>query len=430
LIDHINRIGQVFYEKEEDSGAGMKKGWEVKKLEDVVDFQRGLTYSKKDEVGFSDNVVLRSNNVDLAKNILDLTELKYINPAIEIPKNKKVKKGSLIICTANGSKSHLGKIALINDDYNFAFGGFMGMITPKEKLDSSFLFYLMTSHFYKKFISELSDGANINNLKFGDLGQFEIPLPPLPEQKRIVAILDEAFAAIDKAKANAEKNLANAKELFESYLNGIFANPGEDWEEKRLGEITLKIGSGATPLGGQKAYKHQGISLIRSLNIHDDEFKYDDLAFIDEVQATKLSNVSIEPRDVLLNITGASIARCNIVPDNVLPARVNQHVSIIRLKTDVLLPEFLYYMLISKPHKNKLLYSGEKNGATRQALTKSLIENYKVSYPDIKIQKEIIKKINAVKYESILLKKIYQQKIVALDELKKSILKKAFEGAF
>src|SRR5690606_26261388 len=179
---------------------------------------------KKDEVDLSDNIVLRSNNVDLIKNELDFTELKYINPAIEVQESKKVKKGSLLICTANGSKSHLGKVALIDDDYNYAFGGFMGQVTPKEKLDSKFLFYLMTSDNYKKFINELSDGANINNLKFSDLGQFEIPLPPLPEQQRIVSILDQAFAAIAKAKANAEQNLKNAQELFESYLNSIKAD--------------------------------------------------------------------------------------------------------------------------------------------------------------------------------------------------------------
>src|SRR5690606_32347717 len=172
---------------------------------------------KKDEVDLSDNIVLRSNNVDLIKNELDFTELKYINPAIEVQENKKVKKGSLLICTANGSKSHLGKVALIDDDYNYAFGGFMGLMNPKQKLDSKFLFYLMTSDNYKKFINELSDGANINNLKFGDLGQFEIPVPPLPEQQRIVSILDDAFAAIAKAKANAEQNLKNSKELFKSY---------------------------------------------------------------------------------------------------------------------------------------------------------------------------------------------------------------------
>ena len=144
----------------------LKEGWEMKKLGEVCEFQRGLTYSKNDEVDFSNNVILRSNNVDLKTNKLNFDELKFINENVLIPDNKKVKKGSLIICTANGSKSHLGKIALINEEMNYAFGGFMGLITPKSEVLSEFLFYILTSTFYKKFISELSDGANINNLKF------------------------------------------------------------------------------------------------------------------------------------------------------------------------------------------------------------------------------------------------------------------------
>ena len=104
------------------------------------------------------------------------------------------------------------------------------------------------------------------------------------------------------------------------------------WIRRRLSDVTTKIGSGATPQGGEANYKQSGVSLIRSLNVHDGEFRMKDLAFIDETQATQLDNVSIEPRDVLLNITGASVARCCVVPSEVLPARVNQHVSILRPK--------------------------------------------------------------------------------------------------
>jgi len=405
----------------------MKQGWEIKRLEDVVEFQRGLTYSKKDEVDYSDNIVLRSNNVDLLKNQLDFTELKYINPSIEIPENKKVKKGSLIICTANGSKSHLGKVALIDDDYNFAFGGFMGLITPKEKLNSNFLFHLLTSDNYKKFISELSDGANINNLKFGDLGQFEVPIPSLPEQQRIVSILDECFAAIAKAKANAEQNLKNAKELFESYLQGVFEKKGDGWEEKPLKDLTTKIGSGATPRGGQESYKSEGISLVRSMNIHDWEFRENNLAFIDDKQAKELDGVTLQENDVLLNITGASVARCCVFPKEYLPARVNQHVSIVRSKKDLLDARFLNLLLTSKPYKDQLLFTGEQ-GATRQAITKAQIEAFTVSFPSIEEQQTIVRQLDALRAETQKLEAVYQKKIDDLEELKKSILQKAFAG--
>src|SRR3990167_760078 len=215
----------------------MKKGWEIKSLGEVAEFERGLTYSKNDEVEFSSNVVLRSNNVDLIGSKLDFTELKYIHDKIKIPASKKVSKGSLIICTANGSKSHLGKVALIEDDCDYAFGGFMGLIRPKKEIISKYLFYLMISDTYKTFISELSDGANINNLKFSQLTEFEIPVPSIPIQQQIVSILDEAFTAINKAKINLQRNLQNAKELFRSELNGIFTSKGEGWVEKSLEEI-------------------------------------------------------------------------------------------------------------------------------------------------------------------------------------------------
>lgn len=406
----------------------MKQGWDIKKLNEVVEFQRGLTYSKKDEVEFSNNVVLRSNNVDLKTNKLDFSELKYIDSNITIADNKKVKKGTLIICTANGSKNHLGKVALIDDDYDFAFGGFMGLIIPKEFINPIFLFHLLTSDAYKKFINGLSDGANINNLKFGDLGEFEIPIPPLPEQHRIIAILDDAFAKIDKAKANAEQNLKNAKEMFESFLQGVFEKKGDDWEEKKLIDITIKIGSGATPKGGNESYKSEGISLIRSMNVHDFDFRAKNLAFIDEQQAKDLNNVTLYEDDVLLNITGASIARCCIIPKEYLPARVNQHVSIIRAKKEIIDPVFLNQLLTSKFYKDQLLFTGEQ-GSTRQAITKAQLEVFKVSYPkSLDEQQILLQKTNKISLETKRMMSIYEQKIIDLEELKRSVLQKAFSG--
>lgn len=112
----------------------MKAGWQTKPLGDICNFQRGLTYSKKDEVDLSDNVVLRATNIDLETNRLNFSELKFISEKIEVPAAKKLNRGSLLICMSSGSKSHLGKVAYIDDDYGYAFGGFIGMLTPSEGL--------------------------------------------------------------------------------------------------------------------------------------------------------------------------------------------------------------------------------------------------------------------------------------------------------
>ena len=175
------------------------RAWREAPLSEVVEFRRGLTYKKSDEVDFSDNAVLRANNVDRDTGALNLDDVRYIDPAIQIPEKKLVHPQSLLICTASGSKAHLGKVALIQSDRRFAFGGFMGLLVPSNQLDAKFLFYLTRSRRYDDHISSLSDGANINNLKFKDFGQLLVPIPPLEEQKRIVAVLDQAFAALDRA---------------------------------------------------------------------------------------------------------------------------------------------------------------------------------------------------------------------------------------
>ena len=403
-------------------------GWERKTLGDVSDFQRGLTYSGKDAVDFSGNIVLRATNIDLDKSCLDFSELKYLNNDFQVKQNKKIVKGGILICLSSGSKTHLGKVALVTDDYNYAFGGFIGQIIPDNQVISKYLFYNLISEAYKKYISELTDGIGINNLKSIDLKSFEFPLPSLPQQQQIVATLDKAFAAIDKAKANAEQNLKNAKELFESYLQNVFENKGDDWEDKSLVEVTSKIGSGATPRGGKANYKEVGISLIRSMNVHDFYFKEKNLAFIDDKQADALSNVAIQEEDVLLNITGASIARCCIVPKECLPARVNQHVSIIRANKEVINPVFLASLLTSKFFKDQILEIGEQ-GATRQAITKVQLENFEISFPKTtKEQEKVVQNINTLKAETKKLEAIYIQKIADLEEMKKSVLQKAFSG--
>jgi len=285
---------------------------------------------------------------------------------------------------------------------------------------------------FLKYVIETMDfgnsGSSIPQLTVPMIKKYKCSIPSLQEQQQIVAILDNVFEAIDQAKANIEKNIENAKELFQSKLNDIFSQKGAGWEEKKLKEITTKIGSGATPRGGQASYKESGVSLIRSMNVHDDGFRDRKLAFIDDEQASKLDNVTIEENDILLNITGASVARCCVVDSKYLPARVNQHVSIIRLKESVMNHQFLHYALTSKVTKDLLLGIGEQ-GATRQAITKVQIENFKIKYPtNIDLQNKLVGSLNIIKQESEKLESAYQSKIESLEELKKSILQKAFAG--
>ena len=154
---------------------------------------------------------------------------------------------------------------------------------------------------------------------------------------------------------------------------------------------------------------------IGSLNVHDLGFRYRKLAFLNDTQAGELSNVEVQRQDVLLNITGASVARCCIVPEDVLPARVNQHVSIIRPIAEKLDADFLHYLLISKLYKDQLLQTGAEGGSTRQAITKAQIQEFAVNYPEnLKAQKSIVEKLDNMLAETNRLEAIYQQKLAAL----------------
>jgi type I restriction enzyme S subunit len=396
----------------------MKQGWEIKKMLDVVDFQRGLTYSKNDEVEISDNVVLRSNNVDLKTNKLDFTELKYINPKIVIPENKKVKKGSLIICTANGSKSHLGKVALIDDDYDYAFGGFMGLIKPKENLNSDFLFHLMTSEAYKKFIGGLSDGANINNLKFGDLGKFEIPLPPLHEQKRIVSILDEAFAAIAKAKANAEENLKNAKELFEVYLHKYYTSKEEGWEQKNLKEVAEYF-NGLTY--SPKDVGKEGIIVLRSSNVQNDDLDFNDIV---RVKLTVKEKIIVKDGDILMcsrNGSARLVGKTATIKNLDEEMTFGTFMMIIRSEYN----PYLSWFFKSTNFRNQI--KGGENTMINQ-ITRYMLDDVVLSFPTIDKQNEIVQQLDALSKEIRKLDIIYNKKINDLEELKKVVLQKAFSG--
>jgi len=196
-------------------------------------------------------------------------------------------------------------------------------------------------------------------------------------------------------------------------------NLPDGWTMCSLDTVCSKIGSGATPTGGKSAYLQSGISLIRSTNVFDYQFAYDDLAFISDVQAKALNNVIVHENDVLFNITGVSVARCCIVPPDVLPARVNQHVMIVRPHSGEAMSYYLLCLLCANENKQKLLGIGQ-SGSTREAINQQELKSFAVALPpkDIvnafgKIASTIYSRINA-----------NTQEILRLIELQSSLLSK------
>ena len=393
-------------------------GWRTKELGELCDFQRGLTYGKSDEVDVSNNVVLRANNVDLATHTLDLSDLRYISDSVSVPATKKVRRGSLLICTASGSKSHLGKVAYVDEDYGYAFGGFMGQLTPAAGVDGRYLFHALTSPGYKEFIAALSDGMNINNLKFDDLSRFPLPVPPLTEQRRIVAILDEAFKAIAIAKANAEKNLRNAQELFELQRDACFAEENQSWPAEALGDIA-EVQSGGTPLVSTKEFWGGDIAWYSSGELNDVETVQSE-RFITEAGLAG-SNAKLFPKgSLLIGMYDTAALKMSILDR---AAAFNQAIAGVRPNQNLEM-EFLFHAIsVQKPALLSL-----RRGVRQKNLSLGKIKEIVVPVPSIEAQRCIIGRLNAAQELSDRLQAAYQGKLAAFDELKKSLLSQAFSG--
>ncbi|PUE48547.1 hypothetical protein B9Z45_15890 [Limnohabitans sp. 2KL-17] len=293
-------------------------------------------------------------------------------------------------------------------------------IVPDDKIAyTKYLYHALSAQVPQ--IVAMGVGGAQPNISQGLIKTLKVFVPPLPEQRRIAAILDQA----DALRAKRREALAQLDSLTQSIFMEMFGDPvanSKEWMTHKLGDLVCKLGSGSTPTGGDAAYKESGISLIRSLNVHDASFVYKNLAFIDEVQAAKLRNVVVEENDVLLNITGASVARVCRAPRDVLPARVNQHVMILRPKSD-LSAIFLEHLLLCPQMKTHLLKVGGV-GATREAITKADAQDLDLIVPPKSLQLEFEQRVRSV----LTLKNQSEMALTELDALFASLQHRAFQG--
>lgn len=256
-----------------------------------------------------------------------------------------------------------------------------GLVADERQILPQYLYYFCKHYNFEKH----NKAVTIPSLTKTDLLEIQIDIPDLNRQLDVIEKLQkiEAIVGIREQQLNKLNELIKAR-FVEMFGDPISNNFG--WKQVLLREVTSKIGSGATPRGGKESYQTEGITFIRSMNVHDGRFEYKDLAHITDEQATQLNNVIVKEGDVFINITGASVARSCIVPSNALPARVNQHVAIIRCIYGRLHPVFVNYMFLNDRFKRHLLDIGDSGGATRQAITKQQLENLVVILPPMILQ--------------------------------------------
>lgn len=296
-------------------------------------------------------------------------------------------------------------------------------VINKDLIDTKYLYVFIDG--YINTLRQQSVGGVIKYIKLGNLTEIEFPLPNIVIQRKITEILFHCQNIINIK----QKQIDSLEKLLQDTFIEMFGDPIENpkgWDVHCLGLLLKKLGSGATPRGGDASYVEKGTSFIRSMNIYDNFFEKKGLAFISEIQAKQLEIVAVEKEDLLLNITGASVCRCCIVEEKILPARVNQHVSILRPKYEIINNIFLLHLLISDKYKNFLYTNAKKNGATREALTKEFLKTVPIILPPKQLQDKFAEMVLSIQK----LLEVDMRELDKLNILSKALAEKCFNGDF
>lgn len=274
-------------------------------------------------------------------------------------------------------------------------------VVDKNRLLPQYLMMWFSRNEFDREASFYAVGGVRGSLTWQDFCDMTLPVPPIEQQRKIVAQYEAVSRKIRLNERMITRWEETAQTLYRKmFVNGIDKeNLPEGWRMGTLGEICCKIGSGATPKGGRECYVNVGTSFIRSMNVWDLRFNHDELAHITLQQAKTLDAVSVESRDVLLNITGVSVARCCMVPDSILPARVNQHVMIIRSSRII----YSYYLLFLLYFSKEKLLGISQSGSTREAITKSEIEKFTILVPSMETIHNFDHKVSSIFQYKVLL---------------------------
>ena len=352
---------------------------EYVKLEEICTIVSGGTPSRSKPNYWNNGNIPWIKIKDMKSKYIDSAEEFITEEGLNNYSTKMLKRGTILYSIF----ATLGEVGILNIDActNQAIAGLS--LKEDSNILKEYLYYYLKSK--KKDVNNLGRGVAQNNINLSLLRKFKIPVIPLCQQKKIIEVLDNVSSTIN----NYERELALLDELVKARFVEMFGDPVTNdmlWNTDVLKDICTKIGSGSTPRGGKESYIDEGISLIRSMNVHNAYFEYKDLAHITLDQAEKLNNVVVEHDDLLFNITGASVARCCVVPSDVLPARVNQHVCILRCREKIN-PIFLQGLLVNENYQGKLLQIA-KSGATREAINKQQLESLEIMIPPLELQNQ------------------------------------------
>ena len=338
------------------------------------------------------------------ENLLGVSVQKMFIPSIantvgtDFTKYKVVKRGQFTYIPDTSRRGGKIGIALLTD---YDEGLVSNIYTVFEVKDENELLpeYLMlwfSRPEFDRYARFKSHGSVREIMDWDEMCKVELPVPSIDKQRSIVKAYQTITERIELKRRINDNLVATVTAIYRR----MFIEGGRIYPTAPLKQLCSKIGSGATPKGGKTAYQESGVSLVRSTNVFDYAFSYDDLAHISDEQADQLSNVIVEENDVLFNITGVSVTRCCIVPADVLPARVNQHVMILRPKTAMPMSYYIMTTLCSAENKGKLMGIAQ-SGSTREAINKQEMESFSIPVPPTKEVQDFEIKARGL-YESVI----------------------------
>ena len=391
----------------------MKKGWIETKLEDVCGFQNGFAF-KSSTFKPSGVPIIRISNIQ-DDSIDTGNRLVFFDPK-DYPENLdryRVLEGDLLIAMSGATT---GKIGFNTEDTVFYLNQRVGKFEPGANLNKRFLYHFLSMNVEENL--RISAGAAQPNLSTEQIKGFAIPLPPLAEQQRIVGLLDEAFKGLATAKANAEKNLQNARALFESHLQSVFTQRGPGWVEKRFDEVCAITSTLVDPrkkkfldlthVGAGNIESKTGVFVYlktaREEGLISGKFLFDESMVLYSKIRPYLMKVARPDFDGLCS--------ADMYPLAPIP--------------NVVTRDYLFHLLLSKHFTDYAIQGSARAGMPK--VNREHLFEFRVWLPDVKKQKQLAANLDALSEQTHHLARLYEQKLVALEALKKSLLHQAFTG--
>ncbi|RFC31117.1 MAG: type I restriction enzyme, S subunit [Candidatus Nitrotoga sp. MKT] len=398
----------------------MKSGWQTKKLGDLLEVQNGYAFSSKD-YSESGHFVMRIGNVQ--NSFITLTDPKFISlPANSALQRFVLSEGDILVSLTGD----VGRVGVIQKKHlPAALNQRVARITIRNSSPASreFLLFFLYSDLFREVLTGAGHGAAQQNVSTKDLIEIQLPVPPLAEQQRIVGILDEAFDGIAAAKANAEKNLQNVRSLFESHLQSVFTQRGEGWREKRLDEVCT-FSSGGTPSKSNSGYWSGEIPWISGRDMKSTQL-FDSLLHISRSAVDESSTRMAPAGTLLILVRGMGLAHGAQIAELMVPCAFNQDIRAIHPEPG-LIPRYLLFALRDRINSSNNVLSSAAHGTLK--IDSDELKRVMIPVSSRGHQQRVVATIDSLSEETQRLESIYQRKLAALDNLKKSLLHQAFSG--